>query len=308
MRRRPPKGFEKPLEANRNTTRLAAQLNRSLQPEAHQLGLELEACLADDSPSCGSGACPRCCREVRLQLLHEAGRFVRSSTEKHMLTLIWKEFEVTPGRLHTLDMRVIKKKNERFLRRYLPKNLIVIGGIDVSLTSFENDNFKWSVHIHVIILKIGSGPSIEDYKEVLREKLPDDDIKRPLKVVEINPIRKRSAVTYCLKSSFEWRSGYLKTKNLQSRAPHRATRGLKLKPDAEVELRLWLSQWTMANRLILVGVANPASPKSIKLRDTSRTPKQSEKDTCPAPGRSSVTRSRLAKKRSPRRRIKGGAG
>lgn len=302
-----PEKFETAEEADNNTTRLATQLKKSSKPEAQLLALKLEACLAGDGPPCRSGACARCSREIRIEFLNEIEPYCRIASERHKMTLVLGKCAVPAGELQTLDMAEVKGRYERLLRRILPKNLIVIGGIDVSVNSFDNVNFIWSVHIDVIVLKIGPGPSIDDYKVVLRKKLPDDDIHRPLRVRRVNPETKWSGYTYCLKAKFEWRSGYVKSKGLRKRNPHRATRGIDLKPKHEVELRLWLAQGTMVNRLILVGVANPASPKSIKLRDTSRTPKQSEKDTCPARGKSRVTRSRSAKKRSAHRRVKRGA-
>ena len=307
MKTRPPKRFETAEQAIRQTRRIARQLARSQDPLAQQQGLRLEACLAGETPSCRSGACPRCARESRRELLREIAPYMKRASERHMLTLVLPEFSTPVGKLHTLDMSSMKRRFERVLRDNLPTNMSLIGAIDISLNSFNNRNYFWSPHAHLMALKLGAGLSLQECKKALRLKLPTEGTLRPLKVTKVKSRRQRSAVTYCYKSRFEWRSGYLKTKNLKKRAPHRASRGLKLKPRAEVELRQWLSRWTMPNRLILVGIANPAALNSIKLRDTTRTPKQSEKDTCPARGRSRVTRSGQAKKRSPCRRVKRGA-
>lgn len=273
---RKPKNFETKKFINRTARRHLNKLKRSKNPSANALGKVLELCLLNETPECDSGACVCCARKKRLDFLREISPFIKNASEVHKLTLVLKEFIVERGKIHTLDMKRIKQRIEKLFRDHLPPNLIIIGAIDISLNSYENSDYEWAPHVHVLVLNIGNGPSISIAKEWLRAVVNKHNGKKALKVLRVKKGTEASAATYCCKSIFEWRSGFWKTKNLGSRRPHRATRGLNLPTDDEVELRLWLSNWTMVQRLILVGVSNPAAPNQIRLRLTSRSSKLSE--------------------------------
>lgn len=265
-----PKKFETPVGTNRRTRRYITQLQRSSKPAAKAAAKVLQSCTDGEGSPCGSAACVRCGRELRLQWLAEVGAVLPHARAVYMVTLITADLVVKKGSLHTVDLKAAKAHFARLFRRKLPPNLVVLGAVDVSLGSFQNRQFVWQVHCHVLVLDVGSGPSISAARPSLRDAVSDTGILRPLRVDTVKRKKRASAVTYCLKSVFEWRSGYWKTKNLRGRAPHRATRGLTVPADAEVELRSWLARYNLTDRLVLVGVTNPAAPNHIRLRPTAR--------------------------------------
>jgi hypothetical protein len=204
-------------------------------------------------------------------------------------------FTVPRGELYRIDLIKVKKWIARGLRDVLPGNLIAIGGVDVSINSTSNADFEWVVHFHVEVFMLAEGVAAKDLRGRLMARLKLPVLSTSLHIKDVKVGDEHKLASYCVKSIFNWRSTYWKVKNLRLRAPHWAMRKNSPKWKDEVELRVWLARWALADRLILDGVTNPAAPNGIRLRDTSRTPKPSEPMKADKPAKPRVTRSTRVK-------------
>lgn len=271
-----PKDFETEIFVNRNMRRLINALKKAKQKKYKKLAKKLNRCLSGKHGDCNSGACLKCGRSNRLELLEQIDPYLKNAIESKFLTLALDKFAVPKNDLNNYDLKKIASIYARKLRDKLPSNMIIIGGVDVSLNSFKNDEYHWQVHIHVLIIKIAKGRTIKDARKSLKKIVKNSKIPRPLRLDQTEKKTINEAVTYCLKSWFSWRSGYSNTDNTNSGSSKKETKNISLPIKDEMYLRLWLDRWSMPERLVLVGATNKKSPKSIKLSDTCRTPKNVE--------------------------------
>ena len=65
-------------------------------------------------------------------MLREIHPYIEQSLSSEFVTAIPIDCTVPRGKLHTVDLKEVAKKIAKGLRHILPRNLIAIGGIDVS--------------------------------------------------------------------------------------------------------------------------------------------------------------------------------
>lgn len=293
--------FERKVTAWLRNTLLIKRLRRLGTNESINLAVILEGCSGVDGQACGSGACHLCMRNQRLQLFEEGWLYIQRSLKSESMTIIPLNFAAKRGELYRIDLVQVKKWIARGLRDVLPRHLIAIGGIDVSINSKANADFEWVVHAHIAIFGLAEGETAKALRSRIKKRFALGAEEKALCIKDIKFGEEIKATSYCMKPIFNWRSTYWKTKNLpRRRAPHWATRKNRPKWMDEVELRIWLARWTFAARLILVGITNPAAPNSIRLSDSPRTPKPPKTSEGQAPAKVRVTRGNGVKWGKPR--------
>jgi hypothetical protein len=296
-----PKEFETSATAKQRNRQLIKWLTQTNTNEAMQLAATLDDCGNPELPRCNSGACRVCLRKNRLRKLREIRPYIQLSLGSEFVTLIPIDYVVPRGKLHTVSMKEIAKRVARGLRDVLSSNLVAVGGIDISLNAFENEDHVWVIHAHIIVLNYSDGPTTEAVRSRLKERfrLPAD-CNKALRIENVKISGEYRVASYGLKSIFNLKSGYWIRGKCSLRLRKGQARPQRLKSEDEVELRLWLARWTAADRLILVGVTNQAGPEFIRLRDTSRTPQTASSRLVHKRPKPRVTRAQRVQSRIPR--------
>jgi hypothetical protein len=302
-RTKPPyihKGFETLGIANKRNEKLIKWLRNTATNETLNLAAKLESCGDPDHPYCNLGACHMCLRRNRLRLFREVLPYIERSQNTESMTIVSPDYTAQRGELYRIDLLAFQKWLARSLRDVLPPNLIAVGGVDVSINSTDNEAYHWVVHAHITIFGLADGPAAHALRCRIKSRLKLLPVNTSLHIKDVKAGEENKVTSYGLKSIFNWRSTFLDEEKSTSRAQEWATRKFSPSRMDEVELRVWLARWTAADRLILVGVTNPAAPNAIRLRDTPRTPKPSEPMTADKPAKPRATRSTRVKLGRPR--------
>lgn len=292
--------FETIETVKKRNRQLIKWLRKKKTPIATNLADQLEACADIEQPHCNSGACHMCMRKQRLRYFKELWPYISSVYANESMTIVPLTYVAPRGDLHTLDLIAFKRWIARGLRDVLPRNLGAVGGVDVSINSIVNVGFEWVVHAHVSVFKLSEGATAESVRSRIKERLNLPPTNTSLHIKEVNEGEEQKAASYCMKSIFNWRSTFWDDRDPCPRAHEWATRKNCPKRMDEVELRIWLARWTFADRLILVGITNPAAPNSIRLRNTPRTPKAPKTSERPLTAKARVTRGKRVKRGKPR--------
>jgi len=296
-----PEKFESLETAESRNKTLIGWLCRQESDEAIELAASLYACSELKLSHCNSGACHVCLRSNRLRMLKEIQPYIEQSLSSEFVTVIPVGLTVPRGELETVDMKDVVKRIAKGLRHILPRNVIAIGGIDVSINSLANEGFEWVVHSHIIVLNYSDEPTAKAVRSRLQERFKlRADCNKALRIEDVKTGDEYKVASYGLKSIFNWRSGFWIGDDFSPRARKGRPKKYTPKRQDEVELRLWLARLAAADRLVLVGVTNPAGPESIRLRDTPRTPKAPKTSEGLAQAKARVTRSEGVTRGKPR--------
>jgi hypothetical protein len=245
--------------------KLIGRLERNGSPDALMLAERLSTCRIE--APCLSGACPVCMRRFRKTLLQE-GQRVLSRAGLIRVSWIPPRGLVPMGELANLDLARFSAAVLRALQRALPPNAIAIGGIDLSMNVVENRNPVWQLHAYAVVsLPADSSISVADAIAALRTSLPVcAHAKRPL---VIDPIDADYCLdrllSYSMKAQFYRRSSYQYIREKTGR-PAWKTLPQALPSTAAVELALFLEQFSIGSRLLLVGVRRYGRGSKFMLR------------------------------------------
>ncbi|MCJ2071262.1 hypothetical protein MKK75_21105 [Methylobacterium sp. J-030] len=148
------------------------------------------------------------------------------------------------GGLATFDLRRFIASRLRALQRALP-GIVVLGGVDVSLNTFENGTPVWVVHLYLLI----EAADTKALRKGIRTRCAGEpSAPRPFDFREVSRGGRPLVLSYALKAAFYKRSGFI---DATGRAN---TRPQALPVGAAVEAALFLDRWPLNRRLILHGL------------------------------------------------------
>lgn len=235
-----PPGFETENEAENRRLKLADQ---------HLSGAMQNVAACSTSESCGLDICAVCLREFRKQL-------VRSAQKLLLPTGTWTAVCIVPadqlyglGRLTQADLRQIVHAFRKRLERSPFSDAIVIGGLDLSYNTHDNDPIGWQVHFHILVNRPCSDRL---RKEIITSFKLCTVSHRPLKLTPVKPGEFLSALTYVYKPTFYRRSQYRgHGRPRADGSPGLRVRDQSLTTKQRDELLSWLAYQPVGMRLIL---------------------------------------------------------
>jgi len=243
MPKLPHEEFETFAAAKAASKKIRKALRGLSTAPARQLSKRLGKCRK--GARCKLEACPKCRRRLRLNLVEDClpilaeGQWCRAS-------IVCEGFEYPYETTGTIPWRKIAERVRTRLNRLGIPDLMVIGGMDVSLNCYPEGKRIWQVHFYLLINQPKS--------KILRAKLLDKFKKGPAtKNVELKDITStpERCVTYMCKSEFSISikyGDYLRNKP-KKRSKPQIKSGKKL-----ANLALILGDDLVGSRLVLVGV------------------------------------------------------
>ncbi|MBR0842932.1 hypothetical protein JQ607_22245 [Bradyrhizobium liaoningense] len=182
-------------------------------------------------------------RDYRSWLVPEAYRLLRQHPgEKHFMTITHPKWKRDVGDLDALSLSGIKQWHARRFAT-LPRSVLAIGGIEVSLGVDLRHNRVWEGHSHMVV---AGARAAELSKAFVIERHYRE--KRYLRPVVLKPIGNLARqIAYSVKRIGTRRIAYIGDNGRQQR------RGLPLLSAEQVEFDRWLLSLTVGTRTILFG-------------------------------------------------------
>jgi len=256
-----PPGFETEETSARRWQELIDRLD-DRRGSARRLANVLRRC-GGPAP-CGLEACPKCARDFRLRLHRQGQAIVPPDAEFLVVSLIPRSNRVELDQLPAFDLATWARSRQRGLARALPVDSMFIGGIDISLNTWENADPHWCFHVYgFIVLLAGWGVENKRRRLALRSAIAEHNPlaepvygrpkERPLLMKRCVRTGFDDNLLYGYKSGFYLRSRYSYQKQsattLSSNVVSHA-----LPVERQVELAMFLSGYRTGSRLLLVGL------------------------------------------------------
>ena len=147
----------------------------------------------------------------------------------------------------------------RALQRALPKEVLVLGGMDISLNTFDNRDEHWQAHWYLLMTTIKDTPG---NRKLIEKAIPVEPTAHvPIDYATVSEEDFPRVVSYAMKATFYRRSGYRDENGAMNATPQR------MKREQDVELALALAQFSLGSRLILKGLRRYYSGTGFKLRE-----------------------------------------
>ncbi|MDN3571296.1 hypothetical protein [Methylobacterium longum] len=148
------------------------------------------------------------------------------------------------GGLAAFDLRRFIASRLRALQRALP-SIVVFGGVDVSLNTFENGVPVWVVHLYLLI----EAANTKALRAAILARCPGEpSAPRPFQFWEVSRAGRAKVFSYAVKAAFYKRSGFIDATGRANTRPQALPAG------AAVEAALFLDRWPLQRRLILHGL------------------------------------------------------
>lgn len=196
---------------------------------------------------CRSGLCPKCIRQLRVQLLNFLEDEQLHHRDWYLVTIRVEGWKVAPGdctQFEALrDHRLIENLLTRFRRMRLP-GLLIFGSIETVHITVANVPVEKPFHLHLMI----SGATAEQIQAAIRATIPLDPTDvRPLLIDPVQPTRKDffRAASYAFKHP-------LQKKSKRSAEDHGRRQSLRAAERRELMQNLGVHGWT--GRLVLLGL------------------------------------------------------
>lgn len=241
-------GFETPEQV----TQRRAKLHRLMPRFSTAITPRLLSCDRDLRP-CGSGACPPCMRDFRINWC--AGIFglleriygipvEDNKVPDRMVTvsLVHVNWERPPGDLDSFNMHLAKDQVAHHLVRAGLGHLPAIGGFDFSFNVDAEGRWQphWQPQLYLIMMKLKD----EDVSNALKKRyVKTVSTPRPIRVETVTSLIR--PISYTVKSVFCVRSSYLASDGNYN------ARDFSLKPPQQHELSTYLDHNLPTDRIFL---------------------------------------------------------
>lgn len=249
---------------------------------------------------CNNEACPKCRRTFRKSL-------IKASEKLKLHEGVWTHITVIPNNLCFKQSELIKADLPKIIKR-LNKSIsrsdlsdaIIIGGIDISLNSFDNALEGWQLHLHFLINRPLTDALKKSIKAAFQCKRTVN-VSRPycFQTVEVRVQNNFEAafikvLTYSYKNKFFRRSVYHLPPEAEADKPKSKVAQRSLSPADELNLSQWLSRFNTGQRLFLRNIKRQRSTlhslnlkimgtlikRSLSPQKNKRTPKDCNEEAC----------------------------
>ena len=242
-----PVGFE--------TKAQAEQRQRVMEKLFTENGIEL--------PGIDSEANPINQYNLRWSLLGEAFRL-------NLLRKLWVSASIVPpdllipeGEFSDADLEKIKAWLAKKLARSGLKESLIIGSIDISANSSDNEFQGYQIHAY---LMIHGFPKEEVRSELQKAFGSHEDAYRPVVTKAVDPDDFFEVLSYSIKGEFYHRSSYVRTAVGDEGRFEKRTWQQALKSKHRLEIFSWLAQYDIGARLILRNVKRIRTANRSKVR------------------------------------------
>jgi hypothetical protein len=253
----PPPDFESIEEAADHAAIIMKALTRLASPEAISLADKLSGCV--DYEPCGSEACPMCLRSLRKQFHSEGVKAAPIGAGLLAMSLISATCRVEVGQLSAVNLKKWVTSRQRAIARALPAEAMFIGGLDISLNTFDNADPHWCLHLYgYVILPPAFDLSKRSVRDGIRSTLKRhcplyNGAARSLLLSARDRATFEAKLLYAYKAKFYRRSQYGEVK---WKTGKRSTNvdGQSLRSAEVAELALFLDRFPLGSRLMLKGL------------------------------------------------------
>ncbi|KKM89223.1 hypothetical protein LCGC14_1250780 [marine sediment metagenome] len=204
-------------------------------------------------PCCCKAYDCRECRDITQQAFK--GAVEEWSTVFHnpaLLTIVPQDGMVACDEIGSFDLDLFVRRHRQKLKRYLPKDCLLVGGVDVALNAMENTVQGLSFHSHGIL----SRKLTSTERTRLKKAYPinrDMGIYKPIQVKPIRGSDLGQTAAYVYKSYFLKRSQYM-TKPKGDRNPYLDNKDIPLSVKEMAMLEAYLERYRVADPIILIGL------------------------------------------------------
>lgn len=240
------KGFESTVQCTeRNLKIIRALLQKN---KLSDLGKHIKNC----SPynRCQHILCSHCKREFRLQYVPKICEFIARQKSKSCIYAVTLLEPLSAKTTKKIDIDKLKNTLYQRLSRLFNKNIIAIGGFDITLNIDSENNWKPFFHPHwhlIFITKLDNNEIRENLKKYYYQT---DIVKRPVRVVKVTSFRR--AVSYMFSPYFSKRVRFLNTKR-KGRNPFYDGKEYKLNNSEIQKLAFKLKNNEVKDMLFLYG-------------------------------------------------------
>lgn len=188
--------------------------------------------------------------------MKEAAKIVCVERSLLRVSIIPKGGRLAPGELLDFDLDQHIKSRRRALQRSLPSNIAVIGGVDVSYNTMNNEDPHWQVHGYWLLL---TNDSAELREKIRKGCPPEPTAARPYCFKPVEPEDYAQVLSYAVKASFNWRSSYTDEHGMAN------SRNNKLPKEQAIEAALFLDRFPISSRLVLKRIRRFYAKHGLKL-------------------------------------------
>lgn len=209
---------------------------------------------------CLSEACPVCMRRFRKSLVRSARQLGLPGFPWVRINIVLQGMDFPAGELHRFDIVLALQMLQRRIQRSPLSSHMVIGGIDVSWNTLNNNEGYWQGHVYVLV----SGTKTTELVRAIRRVFPPSPTTfRPNSIVQVKPTSADflGCLTYSYKAEFNWRSSYHEKRLRLDGSPRLNGRTRMLRGVQLAELSDWLSRYSVGDRLLLTGIRRLRAPQ-----------------------------------------------
>ncbi|GAB5464174.1 hypothetical protein [Hoeflea alexandrii] len=206
---------------------------------------------------CQTEACPVCRYRLRLNLIRECRRLGFDKAPFTRVSFVPDKMLWAPGTLHQVDIKGYLEALRKRLDRSALADLIMIGGLDISFNTFENNAVGWQGHFYILINAVDTAELRKAFTDAIK---PDPSVERPFAFEKVNAHDFFKCLTYAYKNVFYRRSGHFEKRLKNDGTPRRRTSPQTLSNPLSIELDSWLAGYPVGARLFLRNVRRGRSP------------------------------------------------
>lgn len=267
-------GMETMIQA-KEARRLMIRRNRRARRKDNSLK-RLPRCIR--KKRCQTEACPVCRLLFRRDLVRQCNGLGFDEMQWTRVSFVPDRMLWKPGMLFEVEIERFREALRKRLERSGLANLIMVGALDLSSNTFENEEIGWQGHYYVLIMAPNSPKLRRAFMEAIK---PDPSVKEPFQFRSVRPGEFLNCLTYAYKNDFYRRSGYFEKRLRKDGTPRKNVVPQRLRGPQSVELETWLSGYPVGARLFLRNIRRAKSPGAARFTLHLAKPIRDEERICP---------------------------
>jgi len=208
-------------------------------------------------------------RRVRIAWTRATSRLLATFPLVLAVAIIPEGLSRAPGTLNTYDLLKSIRSYQRALQRRFNKGDIpydvVLGGLDLSLNTWENKDPTWFPHFHLLVGCWSADDGGRAARDAIKAAIAGAPVPRAFHSKVVSPDELAEAASYTFKSVFGRRSAFGRLNEVAGKrkpSPH----WQPIKGEHLTELLLFLDQYRPVDRLLLHGVRRDGLSQEMNLR------------------------------------------